>query len=119
MIIMTPEVGTKTLNLIPREENMAYITLRDDSNNTTETYTIDNLIVGEWYFTVQFELVTALLENRYYDLTIFAGDDTISYKDRIYVTSQTAQDFSVNNQPNGQSKYKSNNSANDFLTYGE
>lgn len=119
MIILTPEIGLKTLNLIPREDNMAYLTLRDDSNNTTETFTIENVIIAEWYFIVQFELETPLLENRYYNLTIFAGDDTISYKDRIFVTSQPTQDFSVNNQPNGQSRYKSNNSANDFITYGE
>jgi hypothetical protein len=119
MIILTPEIGTKVLNLIPRDEDMAYITLRDDSNNTTETFTIENVIFAEWYFIVQFELEAPLLENRYYNLTIFAADDTISYKDRIFVTSQPTQDFSVNNNPNGQSKYKSNNSANDFITYGE
>lgn len=119
MIILTPEVEQKSLNLIPREEDMLYITLRDDSNNTTETFSIDDVIIGEWYYTVQFTLETALLENRYYNLTIFASDDTISYIDRIFVTSQPTQDFSVNNLPNGQSRYVSNNSANDFLTYGE
>ena len=98
---------------------MAYITLRDDSTNTEQTFTIDNVIIGEWYFTIQFDLDAELLENRYYNLTIFAGDDTISYKDRIFVTSQPIQDFSVNNKPNGQSNYKSNNSANEFITYGE
>jgi hypothetical protein len=119
MIIITPEVETKILNLIPRQEDMAYITLRDDSNNTTETFSIDSVIVGEWYYTVQFTLEEPLLENRYYNLTIFAGDDTISYIDRIFVTSQPVQEFSVNNQPNGQSRYISNNSNNDFLTYGQ
>lgn len=119
MIILTPEVGTKTLNLIPREEEMVYLTLRDDSNNTTETFSIDNVVVGEWYYIVQFITENLLLENRYYDLTLFAGDDSISFKDRIFVTSQPTQEFSVNNAPNGQSNYISNNSANEFLTYGE
>ena len=119
MIIVTPEIGTKTLNLIPREDEMAYISLRNDSTNTEEFYTIESVVVGEWYYTIQFELETALLENRYYNLTVYAGNDSISYKDRIFVTSQPVPEFSVNNQPNGQSNYKSNNSANEFITYGE
>lgn len=118
MIILTPEIGLKILNVIPRYEEMAYLTLRDDSNNTTQLFSIDNVQTLEWYSRVEFTTEDLLLENRYYDLTIYALDDSISYKDRIFVTSQPKNNFSVN-VANGEYQYKQNNSDNDFLTYGE
>ena len=119
MIILTPDIGLKTLLLIPRAESIVYLTLRDDSNKTVQTFTIDSVVVGEWYYTIEFTTEDLLLENRYYDLTLYGLDDIISYKDRIFVTSQTnLQEFSPN-IIDGANRYKSNNSNNDFLTYGE
>jgi len=118
MIILTPEIGLKILNIIPRYEEISYLTLRDDSNNTTQLFSIDSVTALEWYYRIEFTTEDLLLENRYYDLTIYALDDSISYKDRIFVTSQNSKDFSVN-VLNGEYQYKQNNSDNDFLTYGE
>jgi hypothetical protein len=118
MIILTPDIGLKTLRIIPRETYMSYLTLRDDSNKTIETFTIDSVIEGEWYYTVEFTTENLLLENRYYDLTIYGGIEVEAYRDRIFVTSQTdLQEFSPNIL-NGENRYISNNSNNDFLTYG-
>jgi hypothetical protein len=119
MIIVTPDIGLKTLRVIPRDEFMTYLTLRDDSNKTIETFTIDSSVEGEWYYIVEFTTEELLLENRYYDLIIYGEEAVESYRDRIFVTSQTdLQEFSPNIL-NGANRYISNNSNNDFLTYGE
>ena len=119
MIILTPDIGLKTLRVIPRDEYMTYLTLRDDSNRTIETFTLDSVTEGEWYYTIEFTTEDLLLENRYYDLTIYGEEGVESYIDRIFVTSQTnLQEFSPNIL-DGVNRYISNNSNNDFLTYGE
>jgi hypothetical protein len=119
MIILTPDIGLKELKLIPREDYMTYLTLQDDSNKTIQTFTIDNTIFAEWYYIVEFTTEDLLLENRYYNLVIYGEEGVESYRDRIFVTSQTnLQEFSPN-IVDGANKYKSNNSNNDFLTYGE
>lgn len=119
MIILTPDIGLKTLRVIPRAEYMTYLTLQDDSNKTIQTFTIDNILFAEWYYIVEFTTEELLLENRYYNLVIYGYEGVESFRDRIFVTSQTnLQEFSPNIL-DGANKYKSNNSNNDFLTYGE
>ena len=119
MIILTPDIGLKELKLIPRDDYMTYLTLQDDSNKTIQTFTIDNTIFAEWYYIVEFTTEELLLENRYYNLVIYGEEGVESFRDRIFVTSQTnLQEFSPNIL-DGANKYKSNNSNNDFLTYGE
>jgi len=119
MIILTPDIGLKTLRIIPRAEYMTYLTLQDDSNKTIQTFNIDNTLFAEWYYIVEFITEELLLENRYYNLVIYGYLGVECFKDRIFVTSQTnVQGFSPNIL-DGENKYKSNNSNNDFLTYGE
>lgn len=119
MIILTPDIGLKTLRVIPRAEYMTYLTLQDDSNKTIQTFTIDSSVESEWYYIVEFYTEELLLENRYYNLVIYGEEGVESFRDRIFVTSQTnLQEFSPNIL-DGANKYKSNNSNNDFLTYGE
>lgn len=116
MIILTTSVAEQTIRIIPRQyPDDVVITLRDDSTNTTTTYTLDSMewensdeewqtvdmnwnSAGGYYEDKGYLVISnsyALTENRFYDLTITDGSAVI-YKDRVFCTDQSISDYSVN-----------------------
>jgi hypothetical protein len=117
MIIVTPIAEIKDLDIIPTSEfiiDKAY--LRDDQSNITIELVIVGVIAGEYYTTISIDFVDDLIENHIYDLNIVDDLDRSIYKDRLIATTQNPLTFSLNQNP---PKYKSHNTTNEFITYGE
>ena len=106
---LTTSTGEQTIRIIPRVyPDEITLTLRDDSTNTSVSYTIENnqweYLNDEWqlsYYTWEttkgmyiqdgYLYITnnyALVEGRFYDLTIVSAGEVI-YKDKVFCTDQT------------------------------
>jgi hypothetical protein len=113
---LTTSVGEQTIRIIPRVyPDEITLTLRDDSTNTSVSYTIESLqweyINDDWnladytwettkgmYVEDGYLYITnnyALIEGRFYDLTIVSSGEVI-YKDKVFCTDQTV-DQDTNN----------------------
>lgn len=119
MIILTPDSGLKAVNVMPRSLDFVSFFITDDSTNVTQQFDINGYIDYDWYVQLEIDFDVDLVENRYYDLVLKNDGDQVVFKDRIFVTSQDIDTFSVNNNPDNTSKYKSNTSSNEYLTYGQ
>lgn len=85
MKVLTTSTDPQTLSVIPRSyPTSVTLKLRDDSKNTTSTYTVATSNV-EGYLTLSNAFT--LVEGRFYDLTILDGLDVI-YKDKIFCSDQ-------------------------------
>jgi hypothetical protein len=86
MIHLTTSTDAQTVKIIPRSyaSNVSMI-LRDDSTNAEVTYSVSTT-TDKNYLVLSQSL--ALVEGRFYDLTIKEGTDII-YKDKVFCTDQT------------------------------
>ena len=119
MIITTPDSGLKYFDIMPRNLDFEVCILTDDSTNIPQNIDIDGYTDNDWYITLILDFFEDLVENRYYDMVLLDANDKVVFRDRIFVTSQDIDTFSVNSNPDNTKKYKSNSSANEYLTYGE
>jgi hypothetical protein len=95
MIILTTSTALQTLNIIPRVfETTIYFVVRDDSTNTSVSYTVTSTKNGNY---MVIDNSFALVDNHFYDFEIFSdvGETVSIYKDRIFCTDQNT------NQLNG------------------
>tara|TARA_R100001510_G_scaffold11673_1_gene8929 strand:+ start:70 stop:417 length:348 start_codon:yes stop_codon:yes gene_type:complete len=96
MIHLTTTASSQTLKVIPRSyASSVSMILRDDSTNTTTTYSVSTT-TDKNYLVLSQALSPVLVEGRFYDLTIKEGSSVI-YKDKIFCTDQTTSSYSVNN----------------------
>ena len=97
MILLKPQ-ATNRFGIIPREYvSSAYMTLRDDSTNIIDEYTLVPRIDGvgnirienDTYLIYGFEYVN-LVEGHFYDLTLYSDveKENVIYKDRVFCTAQ-------------------------------
>ena len=97
MILLKPQ-ATNRFGIIPREYvSSAYMTLRDDSTNIIDEYTLVPRIDGvgnifienDLYLIYGFEYEN-LVEGHFYDLTLYsdAEKENVIYKDRAFCTAQ-------------------------------
>lgn len=136
MKILTTSTGDQTIRIIPRVyPDDVVITLRDDSTNVTVTYTLDSMewensdevwqvvdlnwnSAGGYYEENGYLVITnqyALVENRYYDLTITDGTNVI-YKDKVFCTDQTIDQESNSYYTINENVYTTENSYdNDYI----
>jgi len=86
MIHLTTSTDAQTVKIIPRSyaSNVSMI-LRDDSTNAEVTYSVSTTTDKNYLVLSQ---ALALVEGRFYDLTIKEGADII-YKDKVFCTDQT------------------------------
>lgn len=84
------------------------IVLRDEETNTEET--IECVFSIDKYYAVT-NLVFPIKENKFYTLTILNGTEVV-YKDKIFCTNQTIEQFSINNNV-----YTERASDNEFIIY--
>lgn len=109
MIRLTTSSSAQTLKIIPRSyASSITMILRDDSTNTSTTYTSISTSTDKNYLVISQALNPVLVEGRFYDLTIKEGSNII-YKDKIFCTDQTISDYSVNSGeytiPTGDDKF--------------
>ena len=96
MIHLTTSASAQTLKIIPRSyASSVSMILRDDSTNTSTTYSSISTSTDKNYLVVSQALSPVLVEGRFYDLTIKEGSNVI-YKDKVFCTDQTISSFTVN-----------------------
>tara|TARA_R110000851_G_scaffold74146_3_gene163679 strand:+ start:759 stop:1118 length:360 start_codon:yes stop_codon:yes gene_type:complete len=90
MIVLTTSAVAQTFKVIPRDYSLTAFTMsiRDDSTNVTVTYNITGATVSGNYVTYQNTFSPILVENHFYDMTLYVGTNII-FKDRIFCTDQT------------------------------
>ena len=97
MILLKPQ-ATNRFGIIPREYvTSAYMTLRDDSTNVIDEYTLvprvdgvgNILIENDTYLIYGFEYEN-LVEGHFYDLTLYsdAEKENVIYRDKAFCTAQ-------------------------------
>jgi len=96
MIHLTTSASAQTLKIIPRSyASSVSMILRDDSTNTSTTYSSISTSTDKNYLVVSQALNPVLVEGRFYDLTIKEGSNII-YKDKVFCTDQTISSYTVN-----------------------
>ena len=96
MIHLTTSASAQTLKVIPRSyASSVSMILRDDSTNTSTTYSSISTSTDKNYLVVSQALSPVLVEGRFYDLTLKEGSNVI-YKDKVFCTDQTISSYTVN-----------------------
>ena len=96
MIHLTTSASAQTLKIIPRSyASSVSMILRDDSTNTSTTYSSISTSTDKNYLVISQALSPVLVEGRFYDMTIKEGSNVI-YKDKVFCTDQTISSYSVN-----------------------
>ena len=86
---LTTTASAQTLKIIPRSyASSVSMILRDDSTNTSTTYSSISTSTDKNYLVISQALSPVLVEGRFYDMTVKEGTSVI-YKDKIFCTSQT------------------------------
>jgi hypothetical protein len=94
MKVLTTSTSSQELTIIPRSyASTITIILRDESTNEVDTYSDVATTTSNGYLVFSNEY--ALVENRFYELTIKEGSSVI-YKDKVFCTDQVIADYSVN-----------------------
>jgi len=89
MIHLSTSASSQTLKIIPRSyASTINMILRDDSTNTSTTYSSISTSTDKNYLVIAQALSPILVEGRFYDMTVKEGADII-YKDKIFCTDQT------------------------------
>lgn len=98
MTILDPDNSTHSIKLIPRYyniDNVHTVSLYDEDLRTSSNLTIDTRTLSNGYIVYGFDLTT--VEGKEYQIKI--TDNTTSnivYRGKIFVTSQTTQDYNIN-----------------------
>lgn len=101
--------GTKTFNIIPRQE-ASDVTATLTSETTGTSYSDTTSISStKYYFNMACNFNTTLQESSFYTLEVKEGGDVI-FKDKVFCTDQTINDFSVN-----YNTYTEHSSDNEFI----
>ena len=106
---LTTSASAQTLKIIPRSyASTVSMILRDDSTNTSTTYSSISTSTDKNYLVISQALNPVLVEGRFYDMTVKEGSSVI-YKDKIFCTNQTISNYSVNSGeytvPTGNDQY--------------
>jgi hypothetical protein len=89
MIHLSTSASSQTMKIIPRSyASTINMILRDDSTNTSTTYSSISTSTDKNYLVIAQALSPVLVEGRFYDMTVKEGTDII-YKDKIFCTDQT------------------------------
>ena len=89
MIVLTTSTLAQAFKVIPRTYADEFtLSIRDDSTNVTVTYSITGATVSGNYVTYQNTFSPILVENHFYDMTLYV-ETNIIFKDRIFCTDQT------------------------------
>lgn len=102
MKVLTTSGSSQTFKVIPREYvTSATMLIRDDSTNTTTTYSSLTPSTSENHLQIPVTFSPVLKEGRFYDMTLKNSGGSIIYKDKIFCTDQGIdqtqdQEYTVN-----------------------
>tara|TARA_B100001063_G_C16425978_1_gene386496 strand:- start:83 stop:448 length:366 start_codon:yes stop_codon:yes gene_type:complete len=102
MKVLTTSGSSQTFKVIPREYvTSATMLIRDDSTNTTTTYSSLTPSTSENHLQISVTFSPVLKEGRFYDMTLKNSGGSIIYKDKIFCTDQGIdqtqdQEYTVN-----------------------
>ena len=116
MIHLTTSASAQSIKIIPRSyASSVSMVLRDDSTNTSTTYSSINTSTDKNYLVVSQALSPVLEEGRFYDLTIKEGTNVI-YKDKVFCSDQTINQTNNDYYSVNSGEYTTENSFdNDYL----
>ena len=115
MIILTVSASSQNFTVIPRSYTATSVVIVEEGTeiDTTYTPTFSRVDYNDTVDTTGTYLKIAdtfTLENdKYYTLSVLNGTDII-YKDRIFCTTQTIADYTINS-----GEYTQNSTDNDFI----
>lgn len=109
MNVLTTTTDSQYLNIVPRSVTFDELIFTDDSTNTPETITINDVVDKVYYQSI--EIQCALTENRFYNITLL-NDGEVVFRGKVFCTDQPVVSFSVNN-----GDYTSHSSGNEFIVY--
>lgn len=110
MQIINKTAGTKSISVTPRSDNFTSMTLYNETTNATVSVANVSLVASNYYMTLAFDIENDLQDDVFYYLTMYNGSTPI-YRDKIYVTSQSAETYTIN-----QNVYVSHSSNDEFIT---
>lgn len=93
MIILLDTSNAQSFSIIPRFYTSDYVTFTSESTGVVDTYTI-SATTDRYYHVLSgtFDLV----EGNYYVLKVYNDEDEIIYRDRVFVTNQLVEDYTIN-----------------------
>ena len=101
--------GTKTFNIIPRKD-AGTVTATLTSETTSASYSdTTSISQNKYYYNMLCDFETTLQESSFYTLEVKEGSNII-FKDKVFCTDQTINDFSVN-----YNTYTEHSSDNEFI----
>ena len=120
MIILKTSAAAQTLSVIPRRHDSDFVmSIRDDSTNTTEFYTVTGATTVDNYLQFSQAFSTLLVENHFYDIQLYINssfwntnlelwdlydvlweDDSdyieVLFKDKVFCTDQDITQLNEN-----------------------
>ena len=109
-MIILEQLSNNEVRYISRQGTPNEVVLRDEQ--TSEIVSSNPSFSNDGYYTV-FTLEDTLIESRSYQLTILDSNEEVLYRDKIFVTTQQEEFYSVHkdkydviDQPTTNSKYK-------------
>ena len=108
MIVLKESATSQEIKFIPREMAVNVLSF---VNETTGEETLYNVTYSTDRYYLVVDATFDLKEDNFYKLTALNGSDVV-YKDKVFCTNQTIEDFTVNNNA-----YTSYSSDNDYITY--
>lgn len=109
MIVLQESNTTQTFSFIPRYYTGVELKLKNEMSGKIDTYVVSPEIVGYYH---QITEVVDLVEGNFYSLALYDGDGNIVYRDRIFCTNQTIEDYTIN-----KNEYTENTTDNEFIIY--
>lgn len=110
MQIITKISGTKSIFITPRSDAYTSVTIYNELTNSLVDIDNISLTTQEYYKTLSFDITEDLQDDMFYYLTMYNGSNIV-YRDKIFVTSQQPQVYSVNKDT-----YTSHTSNDEFIT---
>lgn len=101
--------GTKTFNLIPRKDASTVTAVLTSETTGTSYSDTTSISQNKYYYNMSCDFETTLQESSFYTLQVKEGSNII-FKDKVFCTDQTINDFSVN-----YNTYTEHSSDNEFI----
>lgn len=112
MVILSTDTGIKKINVTPRNNDIDSCTIMDESQSTINQVTIDSVVIKEYYTEVALDFQTALIEGRFYMITLLDSNGALLLREKAFCTDQPIESFSVND-----GQYITLNGNTEFIVY--
>jgi hypothetical protein len=108
MILLKELATSQTFKVIPRSYTATSMTFTHEETGVVLTYSISPT-TDRYYLSIS--KIIALKDNHFYTLNIL-NNTTVVYTDKVFVTNQSIQTYSINN-----GEYVQSSSNNDYVVY--